>query len=75
LRDKVKPRFIVASLKRNGEELFARVYCARGEMETRIKEHAQDLLADRLSSSGLAANQLRLWLSAFAYQLVERPRA
>lgn len=74
LADKDNPRFIVTSLKRDGEELYEQVYCARGEMENRIKEQQQDLFADRLSSAGLAANQLRLWLSAFAYQLVERLR-
>jgi len=40
-----------------------------------IKEQQQDLFADRLSSAGFEANQLRLWLSAFAYMLVERLRA
>ena len=44
-------------------------------MENRIKEQQQDLFADRLSSAGFAANQLRLWLSAFAYTLTERLRA
>ena len=75
LDDKDNPRFIVTSLPRNGEELYETVYCARGEMENRIKEQQQDLFADRLSSAGFAANQLRLWLSAFAYLLVERLRA
>jgi len=75
LGDKGNPRFIVTSLSRDGRELYEQVYCARGEMENRIKEQQQDLFADRLSSSGFAANQLRLWLSAFAYQLVERLRA
>lgn len=75
LGDKDNPRFIVTNLERKGEELYERVYCARGEMENRIKEQQQDLFADRLSSAGFAANQLRLWLSAFAYQLVERLRA
>jgi hypothetical protein len=75
LGDKDNPRFIVTSLARNGEELYEKVYCARGEMENRIKEQQQDLFADRLSSAGFAANQLRLWLSAFAYVLVERLRA
>jgi len=75
LRDKANPRFIVTSLKRNGEERSERVYCARGEMENRIKEQQQDLLADRRSSAGFPANQLRLWLSAFASQLGERLRA
>jgi len=74
LSDKDNPRFIVTSLKHHGEELYEQIYCARGEMENRIKEQQQDLFADRLSSASLAANQLRLWLSALAYQLVERLR-
>jgi hypothetical protein len=69
------PRFIVTSPERDAEELYEKVYCARGEMENRIKEQQQDLFADRLSSAGFAANQLRLWLSAFAYTLMERLRA
>ena len=75
LGDKDNPRFIVTGLARGGEELHAQVYCARGERENRINEQQQDLFADRLSSAGFAANQLRLWLSAFAYVLVERLRA
>ena len=75
LEGKDNPRFIVTSLARDGQELYESVYCARGEMENRIKEQQQDLFADRLSSAGFAANQLRLWLSAFAYLLVERLRA
>ena len=75
LGDKDNPRFIVTNLERGDEALYERVYCARGEMENRIKEQQQDLFADRLSSAGFAANQLRLWLSAFAYTLVERLRA
>lgn len=75
LEGKDNPRFIVTSLPCDGEALYEKVYCARGEMENRIKEQQQDLFADRLSSAGFAANQLRLWLSAFAYQLVERLRA
>jgi hypothetical protein len=75
LGDKDNPRFIVTTLAREAEALYERVYCARGQMENRIKEQQQDLFADRLSSAGFAANQLRLWLSAFAYQLVERLRA
>lgn len=75
LYDKDNPRFIVTSLRRDGQQLYESVYCARGEMENRIKEQQQDLFADRLSSAGFAANQLRLWLSAFAYLLVERLRA
>ena len=75
LGDKDNPRFIVTSLSRRGDELYEQVYCARGEMENRIKEQQGDLFGERLSSHGFAANQLRLWLSAFAYVLMERFRA
>lgn len=75
LGDKDNPRFIVTSLTRRGDELYEQVYCARGEMENRIKEQQGDLFGERLSSHGFAANQLRLWLSAFAYVLMERLRA
>lgn len=75
LGDKDNPRFIVTSLAGEASVLYEKVYCARGEMENRIKEQQQDLFGDRLSSAGFKANQLRLWLSAFAYALVERLRA
>jgi hypothetical protein len=65
----------MTNLEREGQALYEQVYCARGEMENRIKEQQQDLFADRLSSARFAANQLRLWLSAFAYMLVERLRS
>lgn len=67
------PRFIVTSLKRKGidaKTLYERVYCARGEMENRIKEQQLDLFADRTSTATMAANQLRLWFSSFAYVLM-----
>jgi hypothetical protein len=67
------PRFIVTSLKRKGidaKTLYERVYCARGEMENRIKECQLDLFADRTSAATMAANQLRLWFSSFAYVLM-----
>lgn len=75
LGDKDNPRFIVTSLRRRADELYEKLYCARGEMENRIKEQQGDLFGERLSSHGFAANQLRLWLSAFAYVLMERLRA
>ena len=75
LGDKDNPRFIVTSLPRQGDALYEQVYCARGEMENRIKEQQGDLFGERLSCHGFAANQLRLWLSAFAYVLMERFRA
>jgi hypothetical protein len=66
------PRFIVTSLTGgDGRQLYEDIYCARGEMENRIKECQIDLFADRTSSATLAANQLRLWFASLAYVLVE----
>jgi hypothetical protein len=68
------PRFVVTSLKRkdiDARTLYERVYCARGEMENRIKEQQLDLFADRTSTATMKANQLRLWFSSFAYILIE----
>jgi hypothetical protein len=67
------PRFVVTSLKCkaiDAKTLYERVYCARGEMENRIKEQQLDLFADRTSTATIAANQLRLWFSSFAYVLM-----
>ena len=67
------PRFIVTSLsktKAGGQWLYETIYCARGEMENRIKECQLDLFADRTSAATMAANQLRLWLASFAYVLL-----
>lgn len=67
------PRFIVTSLKPDAgaaRELYERVYCARGDMENRIKECQGDLFADRTSSATMAANQLRLWFASMAYVLM-----
>jgi DDE family transposase len=71
------PRFIVTSLaaeKIGGRELYEDIYCARGEMENRIKECQLDLFADRTSTATMHANQLRLWLSSLAYVLLEAVR-
>jgi hypothetical protein len=68
------PRFVVTSLKRkavDAKTLYERVYCARGDMENRIKEQQLDLFADRTSTATMRANQLRLWFSSFAYVLIE----
>ena len=67
------PRFVVTLL--SPEELDARalyedLYCARGEMENRIKEQQLCLFADRTSCATMRANQLRLWLSSVAYTLL-----
>src|ERR1700678_1589317 len=67
------PRFVVTTLKpieQAARELYEDVYCARGDMENRIKESQADLFADRTSTATMLANQLRLWFSSFAYVLV-----
>jgi hypothetical protein len=67
------PRFVVTSLKRKQcktRYLYEKLYCARGDMENRIKECQLDLYADRTSTATMRANQLRLWLSSFAYVLL-----
>ena len=67
------PRFIVTSLKQDrfaARPLYEDFYCARGEMENRIKESQADLFGDRTSSNTMRANQLRLWFSSMAYVLV-----
>ena len=68
------PRFVVTSLpaeKVDARALYEDVYCARGEMENRIKEQQIDLFADRTSTAYMRSNQLRLWFSSLAYTLVE----
>jgi hypothetical protein len=65
------PRFVVTSLRREGPKyLYEKVYCARGEMENRIKECQLDLYADRTSAATMRANQLRLWFHSMAYVLL-----
>jgi len=70
------PRFVVTSLSAvewPAQDLYEKVYCARGEMENRIKEQ-MCLFAYRLSTDDMKANQLRLYFSALAYTLVEALR-
>jgi len=83
---KKNPRYIVTNI--SGDEdwaqgkteyadsrgLYEEFYCARGDMENRIKEQQLDLFADRTSTRYMASNQLRLWLSTFAYVLLSRMR-
>jgi hypothetical protein len=71
------PRFIVTSLSIEqyaGKALYEEFYCARGEMENRIKECQLDMFADRLSANLFRVNQLRLWFASLAYVLVESLR-
>jgi hypothetical protein len=74
-KGEANPRFIVTSLATgDGRHLYEDIYCARGEMENRIKECQIDLFADRTSTCTMAANQLRLWFASMAYVLVEGTR-
>ena len=68
------PRFVVTSFSAGQMEartLYEDLYCARGEMENRIKEQQLALFADRTSTAWLRSNQLRLYFSTFAYQLLQ----
>lgn len=81
------PRFVATNLPLEGfrddedktrfeaSRLYEEIYCARGEMENVLKQQVLDLSADRMSTHHLASNQLRLWLTTFAYLLLERVRA
>jgi hypothetical protein len=72
LDGKENPRFIITSLsgeKWAAQKLYEELYCARGDMENRIKEQFS-LFADRVSAETMRANQLRLYLSVMAYVLV-----
>jgi len=67
------PRFVVTSLRSaevGGRYLYEKIYCARGEMENRIKECQLDLFADRTSAATMRTNQLRLWFASIAYVLL-----
>jgi Transposase DDE domain group 1 len=69
---KENPRFVVTSLTSQqcqARALYEELYCARGDMENRIKEQFS-LFADRVSAETMRANQMRLYLSAMAYILV-----
>lgn len=69
---KENPRFVVTSLKAEewaAQVLYEELYCARGEMENRIKEQ-YNLFADRVSSETIRANQMRMYFSTMAYVLV-----
>ena len=69
---KENPRFVVTSLTAEQwapQALYEELYCARGEMENRIKEQFS-LFADRVSAETMRANQMRLYFSTMAYVLV-----
>ena len=67
------PRFVVTNLppsRGKARHLYEKLYCARGDMENRIKEQQLGLFADRTSAATLRANQLRLYFASFAYVLM-----
>ncbi len=68
------PRYLVTNLKAEAQYLYDQLYCARGEMENRIKEQQLALFADRTSTAQLRSNQLRLWFSSIAYVLLHALR-
>ncbi|WP_225414671.1 IS1380 family transposase [Stigmatella hybrida] len=73
LGDKHNPRFVVTSFCERthpAQALYEELYCARGDMENRIKEQQLGLFADRTSAHTLRANQLRLWFASAAYVLL-----
>tara|TARA_R110002049_G_C9116281_1_gene558080 strand:- start:231 stop:1766 length:1536 start_codon:yes stop_codon:yes gene_type:complete len=86
-QSKRNPRYIVTDLAdsedwaqgeaafADGRSLYEQFYCARGDMENRIKEQQLDMFADRTSTAHLKSNQLRLWFSTFAYQIMRELRS
>ena len=68
------PRFVVTNLAGKGQDIYEKIYCARGEMENRIKEQQLGLFADRTSCHKWWSNQFRLLLSSAAYVLIETIR-
>ena len=71
------PRFVVTSIKKDefkARAVYEDLYCARGNMENRIKEQQMGLFSDRTSSHTIRANQLRLWLSSLGYLLMTELR-
>ena len=71
------PRFIVTSFSKDqvdAKTLYEEVYCARGEMENKIKEQQLFLFADRTSTHWMRSNQIRLYFSSIAYLLMSALR-
>ena len=72
-RMRANPRFVVTNIsgaEQPAQQLYEQTYCARGDMENRIKEQQQHLFADRTSTREMRSNQLRLYFSTFAYVLM-----
>ena len=86
MKEGENPRFVVTSLPASGFQdekdqsrfsparLYEELYCARGDMENKLKQQVLDLQADRMSTHYMASNQFRLWEAMLAYLLLERLR-
>jgi hypothetical protein len=75
--DKANPRFVVTTLSASdcdAATVYEKEYCARGDMENRIKEQQLDLFADHLPCETMRANQVRLYLSTVAYVVMRALR-
>ena len=68
------PRFVVTNLRQTPRFIYEKVYCARGDIENRIKELLDGLQIDRTSCCLFSANQLRVFLTAAAYVLMQELR-
>lgn len=74
IKNKENYRFVVTSMTHQEvtpQQLYENWYCARGDMENRIKEQQLDMFADRTSTESMRSNQIRLWFSSLAYTLVQ----
>jgi len=77
LKKGANPRFVVTSISKDevdADHLYEKLYCARGDMENRIKEQQLYLFSDRTSTSQIRSNQIRLYFSSIAYLLVSSLR-
>jgi len=70
----VNPRYVVTNLEGDARQLYDKLYCARGDMENRIKESQLDMFGGRTSCQRWWPNQFRLLLSSLAYTLIEAIR-
>ena len=68
------PRFVVTNLAGSARDIYERTYCARGEIENRIKELKNGLAIDRTSCTDFWANQLRVLMTGAAYVLMQELR-
>lgn len=73
-KPKENPRFVITNLKGSPQQLYEQIYCARGDVENRIKELKAGLEIDRTSCTSFLANQLRALIAAAAYVLFQELR-